>query len=233
MSTLHEGTNPKGIFISHAHDDQDLVSALREMINDLYANFFDIFATSINPIAGGERWREEIRDSLERSRVALVIITPLSVNRIWIPFEAGAVWLDAVERKKTLIPCRFNYPDYTSPLAEFQGVDLLSADSIINGLILGLNGVSGLRTSDTYTDQIVEAFIDKCKLIKESPAYQGSSGQRTFDQKTKELFFQYTIEFFQQDKRSASKYMDMLRKHNILVDEESYSEFILKLQSSD
>lgn len=219
-----------GLFISHAHDDVELVRALKTMLMDLYSNYFDIFATAVTPLKGGQVWRDEIREHIAKAKVMIVLITPISVRRIWIPFEAGAAWLDSIDRKKVLIPCRFNYADFTSPLSEHHGVNLLSRESIEDSLIPALNDVSGLTPSMKYLPKIIDGFFEEVANIKEQQdALIGTTeGSSRIDY---DRLFELTIGYFKDDKNAARKYMDMLKRHDLLIDEDLYQDFLVKLNA--
>ncbi len=83
------------IFISLTHHDNGIAEALRNALNQLFGDFFQVnFSTSQQlegGIKSGEDWFQWIVAQVKECDFALVLITPSSVNKPWILWEAGAV----------------------------------------------------------------------------------------------------------------------------------------------
>lgn len=229
-TTANNMANDKGLFISHAHADALLVGALRTLIDDLFSNHFEIFATSINPLKGGAEWRKEIQSNLERARVVLVVITPQSFKKEWVFFEAGAAWLETATNQKRLIPCRYNHSDFSSTLSEFQGVDLSDSESIRAVLVPALSDVSGgLRPADKFLKLAIEEFSQALKKIPPLPL-QSSIDQSVLPEAKKLLGL--VITFFGDDTQSAIRFANMLKRHNVL-DDVLLKEFMIAIEAKD
>jgi tetratricopeptide (TPR) repeat protein len=84
------------IFISHTHSDRALAEAWRQLVQDLFADAYAFRSSSSWHLdsrpGAGQAWARWIEDSIRRANVALVLLTPSSVRKPWVLWEAGAVW---------------------------------------------------------------------------------------------------------------------------------------------
>lgn len=83
----------RGVFVSHASDDAPLAEAFRELIQDVSAGLIPTYSSSSrDPAAGipyGDDWFNWIESRIRESGNVVALITPESVGRPWILFEAG------------------------------------------------------------------------------------------------------------------------------------------------
>jgi hypothetical protein len=111
-------------FISYIHEDEDFVIQLRDWIRDALLDGLDFFiAGDLGSIPLGSEWPEKISSALRRCSVSILILSPQSIDRKWLYFEAGA----AFARKVQVIPvcCNgLNKSDLTPPLSFLQAVQL-------------------------------------------------------------------------------------------------------------
>jgi tetratricopeptide (TPR) repeat protein len=84
-----------GIFISLTHQDTAIAEALCDTLKTLFGDFLRVhFSTSKELAAGimsGEDWFQWIVDRVKECDFALILVTPSSVHKPWILWEAGAV----------------------------------------------------------------------------------------------------------------------------------------------
>ena len=74
-------------------------------------------------VRAGEVWLERIREELECAKVLVFLLSPNSISRPWVNFEAGAAWL----ARKRIIPVYFGGLDrgnLPKPYSDFQALDL-------------------------------------------------------------------------------------------------------------
>ena len=76
------------VFLSHATADKWVAKVICEKIEATGASTF----RDDRDIDGGDDIPEKIRQQIIRSREMLVLLTPESVNRLWVLFELGAAW---------------------------------------------------------------------------------------------------------------------------------------------
>src|SRR5436309_1278335 len=94
--------NMADVFVSFIHEEQRVADAVQRFLRTHLQR--DVFI-SANPwqVYAGEDWLQRIRQELEACRVVILMLSPASVGRPWINFEAGAAWLAG----KVVIPVCF------------------------------------------------------------------------------------------------------------------------------
>ena len=84
-----------GIFISLTHQDTALAEALRDILQALFGDFLQVHFSTSKELEGGirsgEDWFQWIVDKVKGCDFAFVLITPASMHKPWILWEAGAV----------------------------------------------------------------------------------------------------------------------------------------------
>lgn len=82
------------VFLSHIHEERELALAIKEAIEEEFSGFVEIFVSSDGiTIPAGSHFLKRIEDGLVNCSAAIYLISPASVNRNWINFELGAVWI--------------------------------------------------------------------------------------------------------------------------------------------
>jgi len=83
------------IFISLTQQDTTIAEALRETLKTLFGDFLQVHFSTSKELAGGirsgEDWFQWIVERVKQCDFALILITPSSVHKPWILWEAGAV----------------------------------------------------------------------------------------------------------------------------------------------
>ncbi|MCX4738118.1 toll/interleukin-1 receptor domain-containing protein [Streptomyces antibioticus] len=85
------------VFISHTHTDQSVADAVRDAVFDLFGRESVTVTYSTSRELGGgvpigEDWFRWIGDQVRAATVTLVLLTPTSVQKPWVLWEAGAVY---------------------------------------------------------------------------------------------------------------------------------------------
>ncbi|MBV8094649.1 MAG: toll/interleukin-1 receptor domain-containing protein [Acetobacteraceae bacterium] len=84
-----------GIFVSHTHSDQLIADALATLINALFGKTVPVNYSSKKDLEGGiapgEDWFRWIIDQVRQTDVAIILLTPASVQKPWVIWESGAV----------------------------------------------------------------------------------------------------------------------------------------------
>jgi hypothetical protein len=82
-----------GVFVSHVHEDRNLAEAFTLLIRDITAGSVAAYSSSDNTgdsgIKYGSEWFSWIKEKVEVSDHIVALLTPHSVGRPWILFEAG------------------------------------------------------------------------------------------------------------------------------------------------
>jgi hypothetical protein len=83
-------------FISFIHDEILIANGVKALI-ELTGRSVFMSSASIN---AGQDWLDEIRTAMEHSKAVLLFLSPVSVKKSWVNFEAGAAWL----AQRTILP---------------------------------------------------------------------------------------------------------------------------------
>ena len=82
------------VFISHIVPEKEIAIAFKELIEKSFLGLIDVFVSSDeHSISLGQKWLDNITNSLKQCVVEIVLCSPKSVLRPWINFEAGAGWI--------------------------------------------------------------------------------------------------------------------------------------------
>jgi TIR domain len=87
------------IFISFIHEEAEVAAALQRLIRAKLTGD-DVFVASEWQIYAGEDWLRKITVELREAKVVVLLLSPCSVRRPWVNFEAGGAWF----AEKVLIP---------------------------------------------------------------------------------------------------------------------------------
>ena len=89
------------IFMSFIHEEESAAKHVHDFIRQILGQSIDTFISSDrNAIYAGEDWMERIFEELGTTKVLVSMLSPSSVKRPWINFEAGA----ATALKAKVIP---------------------------------------------------------------------------------------------------------------------------------
>ena len=129
--------NKPTIFFSHSSLDKEVVKYLKDKLIEYTGGTVQIFVSSDGEsIPFGKNWLSTIEHGLEESKIMFLLVTPNSINNLWLSFEAGFGYSKNIR----VIPLCFkvSVSDLKYPLGMLQGYDLQSADSF-NNIISILN----------------------------------------------------------------------------------------------
>lgn len=87
------------VFISYIHEESDVANALQHFIRQKL-DTYDVFLSSEWQIYAGEDWLRKVTTELRAAQVVVLLLSPQSVTRPWVNFEAGGAWLG----EKPVIP---------------------------------------------------------------------------------------------------------------------------------
>jgi len=116
------------VFISFIHEEEEVAEAVQTFVGKVLAGKADVFLSSdTRQIYAGELWLERIVVELKQAKVIILMLSPDSVGRPWVNFEAGGAFFT----EKKMIPVCFNGLSKGSmpkPYSNFQAVDLESEE---------------------------------------------------------------------------------------------------------
>jgi len=82
------------IFMSFIHEEETVAKLVNDYIRIIIGLNIDTFMSSNETaIYAGEDWMKRICEELKTAKVLVSMLSPTSVQRPWINFEAGAAWM--------------------------------------------------------------------------------------------------------------------------------------------
>jgi hypothetical protein len=116
------------IFMSFIHEESFAAESVHDFIEELFGPSVSIFRSSDeNAIYAGDDWMARIFTELSGAKVLISMLTPASVSRPWINFEAGAAWMSKI---KVIPVCvgGLKVTDLPKPYSSLQGVEISTHD---------------------------------------------------------------------------------------------------------
>lgn len=133
------------VFVSHVHEDARLAAEIRRWVDEALLGAVEFFISSDDAsLPPGSDWPTMLKKSLADASIALLIISPASIERRWIYFEAGAAYLRGIP----VVPICVNGVTLASlqpPLMFFQALELPNQESE-RRLVRLIAEHTGLRT---------------------------------------------------------------------------------------
>jgi hypothetical protein len=125
---------PHKLFLSHDSRDREKAQAISQALQRLTLGQIVVWHSSDDGPSGGLRpgqvWLDEIRRQIAESRAVVVLLTPQSLHRPWLFFEAG---FGAAQADCAVIPVCVgidSVADVPFPLAMYQAFQLADYDSL-------------------------------------------------------------------------------------------------------
>jgi hypothetical protein len=111
------------VFISFIHEEEPWAADVRMFIQRVLSR--DPFMSSDKrTIYAGEDWMQRIFEELKDCKVLISMLSPVSITRPWINFEAGAAWMND---DRYVIPICYNgltIEALPKPYSSLQAIDL-------------------------------------------------------------------------------------------------------------
>lgn len=154
------------MFLSHAHGDHKVAAALKQLIESCFPGHIEVKSSSAAPSDGGidagSDWLNWIHEQVGQSKFTAVLLTPKSVDKPWLMWEAGAVSgvSLAKENASTIIPLvyRLSMEQIPSPLRSRQAARGEDHESI-KKVLETLNQTFQIKPA-TFND-VIGTFVPK------------------------------------------------------------------------
>jgi hypothetical protein len=115
--------------VSFIHEEEAVAGFVLSFLREIFADKVEIFLSADRTtIYAGDNWMDQIFDALESTKVLVSVLTPLSVGRSWINFEAGAAWMI----KAKVIPVCFRglkVGTLPKPYSSLQAIEMNSTEA--------------------------------------------------------------------------------------------------------
>jgi hypothetical protein len=118
------------VFISHASADKWLAKILCEKIEETGATTF----RDDRDINGGDDIPDELRRQIKRSRELVVLLTPESVNRLWVILEVGGALFWSKRLRIVPILCHVGIDPLPLMLQNKKAIQLNNVDDYLSEL---------------------------------------------------------------------------------------------------
>ena len=116
------------VFISFIHEEEAVAISVKDFITQVLGETVNPFLSSdTSTVYAGERWMDRTVDELKGAKVVISLLSPESVKRPWVNFEAGAAWI----KDAALIPACFWGPTKDTlpkPYSSLQAVNLSDSE---------------------------------------------------------------------------------------------------------
>ena len=118
------------IFISFIHEEQPVAVAVQQLLHASLGTRNVFLSSDEWQIFAGEQWLDRIKAELQPAKVVVLLLSPRSVERPWVNFEAGAAWLTG----KIVVPACFaglSKGGLPKPYSNIQALDLPDDDNYL------------------------------------------------------------------------------------------------------
>ena len=133
------------VFVSHTHEDADFARVLKEWLDETFLGAVECFVSSSPESLGpGTDWPELLKKNLQNSSLSLVLLSPGSLARPWLNFEAGAAYVRGVPVIPICI-AGLKVADLAAPLSFLQAIQLDVVEDQ-RTLLTAIGRAVGLRT---------------------------------------------------------------------------------------
>jgi len=232
-STEQSGRRPNAlVFISHDSRDAEIAEAFSRLISSVSAGVLKSFRSSDKKgnqgIEYGIEWYPEIMKKLEAASDVVCLLTPYSINRPWILFEAG------VAKGKLNTPVQgiaLGIPlavAASGPFAQFQNLDD-EVDSLTRLVIQLVGRIPGAEPDRDVVKMQVEAFKQKVQpmLEKQKLLQDQHPGKKQEETSVAKIFEEIKVMFQDLpgrierriDPESSNNRKRMRRMHPMFMDE--------------
>jgi len=142
-------SNARTIFVSHVHEDADFARPLKEWLDETFLGAVNSFVSSSpTSLPPGTDWPAQLKSALQESAVSLLLLSPVSVTRHWVHFEAGAAYVRGIPVVPLCI-AGLSVSDLKPPLSFLQAIQLDDPGEL-QKLLAVVASTVGLRTPRTH-----------------------------------------------------------------------------------
>lgn len=165
------------VFLSHSHTDKDVAGALRVLLESCLPGHVEVMASSASPgeggVPSGGDWFDWIRRQVTDSGVTVVLLTPASLNKPWLMWEAGAVAGVSLARE---------HPTPIVPLLYRLSAELIPSPLRSRQAVLGEDGDSLRQMLETVRAMTKMPAASMASLARDAiPAYLAAVRQALAD----------------------------------------------------
>jgi hypothetical protein len=162
--------NRHGVFISHIGGERPIALRIQRLLGEALAGGLPVFVSSdYKSILSGEPWYAAILSGLRRSEAIISLLSPSSIDRRWINFEAG-IGMGQESKVMPVVWRGLQKADVEMPLGHLQVRDLHDRGDL-KALLRDLATVCHTTLNETA----IPPFLDDLPAIEASVPRQGLS----------------------------------------------------------
>lgn len=155
------------IFISHIHEERKVATALQKFLQEKLPEKEGVFSSSDKrQLYAGEDWLQRIKKELKSAKVVILMMSPASVKRPWVNFEAGAAWL---KKGTIIIPICYAgllKKQLPKPYSDMQAVNLKLEPNYLLKSVAHHLGISKPPTIYTDRDVSFQKVTEALRYLK-------------------------------------------------------------------
>ena len=149
------------VFISHITEEKKTAIYLKEFLRESLGWGLQVFVSSdYESIGGGDIWFNRIVDALKSSPVEIVLLSPDSVSRQWINFEAG-VGIGAGALVVPVVVHGLERSEVGHPLSSIQIRSVVDADNV-RALIKDVEKRLNITARTNHMDRFLTEINQNC-----------------------------------------------------------------------
>lgn len=152
--------NRHGVFISHISEERPIAIRLQQLFAEVLSESLPVFVSSdYRSIESGDPWYAAILAGLRRAQAVVTLLSPASIDRRWINFEAGI----GMGQESQVIPVVWRglqKGDIGMPLGHLQARDL-HEEADLKALLHSLAAICGCPLNQTP----ISAFLQELPLL--------------------------------------------------------------------
>jgi DNA-binding MarR family transcriptional regulator len=160
---LYDNPPKHVLFLSHAAVDRAIALRLRQEIERCFPEITVFVSSAPDTLMVGDPWVEKILASLSDARAALILTTVRGLSRLWVWFEAGAVWGRELPMMSGCLGEK-RKGDLPAPFGMYQAANLDDP-----------NDLKGLFLSVEQAFAMTSAAVDFTELAEELKRLEGEA----------------------------------------------------------
>lgn len=185
------------LFLSHAAQDGDLATFLKNQIEFYFFYELNVFCSS-SPISIniGTEWMPEIILNLDKSIALIVLLTERSIWRHWVWFEIGYYWNKYETQKGRIYTLNMLDSGIPQPLSNIEAKSLFELDNVLN-FLYELDQLFKLNTNTTAIRKLKERPFDTIThaqvIVEECQRYKDTLSSNSIQRRLAKYLKNLTI----------------------------------------
>lgn len=144
------------VFISWSGPRAEAIAKLVKRLLVDVVRHAEVFLSS-DDLQKGRQWLPDLNEKLRDTKFGVLILTPESVNKPWLLFEAGAISKALTDNHCCPLLCGLSHADVTPPLSQFHGALINKREDVLK-LITTMYEAAGAKSDPGQVDRWFTPF---------------------------------------------------------------------------